>query len=57
MFRFIEFILRDIDNNDLEKKGWFGVLEIYKEWCGDKEDFERIVKEIEEFIKEKFIEG
>ena len=54
MFRFIEFILRDIGNDDLEKGGWYGVLEEYKESIGGVEDFKRMVRELEEFIEESF---
>jgi hypothetical protein len=54
IFRFVEFILRDISNDELEKKGWYGVLEEYKKCMGGEEDFKRMKKELEEFIEESF---
>ena len=56
MYKFIEFILRDIDKEELERVGWFGVLARFSEDVDEKEDFERMVEEVEGFIKERFIE-
>lgn len=57
MFSFIEFILRDISREDLEAKGWEGVLKEYSDWIGGKEDFKRMTMDLAKFIAEKFREG
>lgn len=56
MFRFIEFILRDINWDELEKGGWYGVLEEYKKSMGGKKDFEKMVEDLKKFIVEEFRE-
>lgn len=54
MYRFIGFILRDVNLDELEKVGWLGILAEYSEDIGGKEDFERMVRELEEFIRNRF---
>ena len=54
MFDFILYIVENVNDEEVREKGWFGILEDFRNSVGNKEDFERMTRDLEKFIMKKF---
>jgi hypothetical protein len=43
--------VENVSEEEVREKGWYGILEDFKNSVGNKEDFERMRENLEKYVK------